>query len=196
MVKEVYLLANDSQALSILADWAMVAIGLGSVLVAAVAVWVALRQAKASDRHYRLSVKPRMHSHIHADSGSTLRVSIMNNGLGPADLKCIQYGFRGGQLRLWNQWEFVEFIDKDLGFGIATFLAEEPEWLDFQFPFAIKPGEKLDIFVIRSKGPAVADMNTLMDLMREKLEILIEYESFYGESFTMREPQPLGSDLE
>lgn len=176
--------------LSIAADWASVGVGVASVVIAASAVWIALKQARSSDRHNRLSVKPMMHSHVHAHDGMELVVRVMNNGMGPAVIRSVKFGLRDGdELLDWDAWVFREFVDHTLGFGVATVLADDPDWHEFEYPYAMKAGDSLNLMVMRSGSRDVADMDELRDKIRESLVMVIDYESIYGERYVMREPK-------
>ena len=158
-------------------DWATVVIALIAACISLLAVYRMEEQAKKTEKHNRLCVRP--HLTVDGDFGPQseyIGLILKNNGIGPAILKEINIEFEGKKfdtfkLRGWSNL-MDEFKEIDLNFCIHQSSHDA----------FIPANQELILLGLRSKDQSNKQRESFIDCV-ESLVVRVRYESMYGESF-------------
>ncbi|KEK28985.1 hypothetical protein K5M76_20875 [Shewanella xiamenensis] len=153
---------------------AEIVIAIMSMFVAILALGTTIWQAKVTQTHNKLTVRPYLSCHVlvstHQDSAG---VYINNDGIGPAIIKAVSFEKNGIVLSL-DDFDYKEIFPQ-LNFGHFHFNI-------IGIPGSILPGQMQWIFsTTKHKENATLIKDILSSLKGTTLKI--EYESIYKESF-------------
>lgn len=156
-----------------------------SIFIAICALFLTLYGLWATRRHNRLSVTPHLCSvtnKLMTDAGLVFSFDISNNGIGPARIKKFVL-FRNGQEFPKPENDITDYVDSLIREHLANRIKFQ---IKFTFNFgndvSLKVGDTkclTEIFFpdVKGEGQSAA-LKTL-----EGLDVLIEYESYYGQKF-------------
>lgn len=171
-----------SELLDCQLDWQIIT-GVATSVIALCALIYSIYQGKQSREHHRLSVRPKLttwaHSQEHAKG--MYAIDLINNGLGPALIKKFSIMLDGVKV----PGNGIEQIDRAMNilFPGDKYLYEL-EYKHMGEDYAMGAKEVCQIVKIEFKGEEFpAKVHVKNKLARADLEI--EYESFYGEKFTL-----------
>lgn len=141
------------------------------VLIAILAVVVSIWQVRISQEHNRLSVTPFMESFTGWISEDEWRLSLSNEGVGPAIITGIDYNWKGNTYKNWDQLFKAMEIDRSKRTASYTF--------GYPSPFATdKKVEFLGLKISEKEYYETYNSNL-------GVEVIIHYESIYKEPFEM-----------
>ncbi|NQZ54646.1 MAG: hypothetical protein HRT93_10390 [Piscirickettsiaceae bacterium] len=153
-------------------------------VIAFCALVLTIFQSKRAQEHNRLSVKPHLTSFgYHQLDKNSYTFELINNGLGPAIIK-----------------KFTIIVDGNIIAGEGT----DPikQGLEILFPnvkyqadyifigedHAMAAKDKFIIVKVQFTGQQVPTLETIKHAFDERAELVIEYESFYGEKYIFPPP--------
>lgn len=151
-----------------------------AIIVAVAAIAVSLWQGIDNRRHNRLSVKPKLQIVFRADPQGDAEIILRNDGLGPASI-------RNFEVKLDNK--LLDKVSLSAIFELVRIM--ELDSVPFTFDpivntTTIRAGDQANILVF--KYDESIDMPSIVRILREhvnRLDLYIEYESMYGEKFTI-----------
>ncbi|MDF2182208.1 hypothetical protein [Neptuniibacter sp. CAU 1671] len=159
-------------------EYAQIATAIGSTIIAMTALAVAIYEGRSNRKHNRLSMKPAIVLETSSESSPpTINVSIVNAGLGPAEITKVQF-FKHGK-------ELSGDLEYELKLAISNIL--EKIMVETTTVSVMNPG-----YILRSSAEnCVAKIKlsptepTCIENLTELLGVIdmrVEYQSFYGEA--------------
>lgn len=152
-----------------------------SVLVAFAVIVGTFQQRK----HNRLSVKPILHTWIHAEGDTQVQYIIENSGVGPALIETHTILASGKEYE-GSRTGLTSFISDTLGVEYA--LLADDDIVDLHFPFALRAGQKLIMAGLKVPGSQFGAAKSIAEKLRANTEINISYKDIYGKSFQYSVP--------
>lgn len=153
-------------------------IAICGVVIAVASLSVSAYVAWATRKHNRLSVRPLLGLTIAFPVGATAGLLLTNSGLGPARIISSQLTFKGKQLGEFNKPN-VDDLRRDLDpRPHAATLGGQP-FLDTdyqQFLLSVEPYDP-------------SEHREFVRLIEGQLRLKIQYESIYGDRFTVAYPR-------
>lgn len=140
------------------------------VFIAVMAVVVSIWQVRISQEHNRLSVRPFMDSFTGWVSGDEWRITLSNEGVGPAIITGIDYNVNGNTYKNWDS--VFKALNLDRSLRTASY--------NFGYPSPFATDKKIEFLGLRiSEQDYFNTYNSNMGI-----EVIIYYESIYKEPFT------------
>jgi len=160
-------------------SWEAVA-AIASTIIALCALVLSIWQGYLSRRHNRISVRPHLTMWTHKYHNDGLYAAdIVNNGFGPANIKCFAVKLDGKKIEGKETEPIVKLLQTLLkGFDYDS------RQSFFSSGYMMAANEKRQLVEIRFKGDKKPSP-TLMEELFKKADIYIEYESMYGEKFKL-----------
>jgi len=154
---------------------------LAGLVVALSALILTLWQLYVLQRHNKLSVRPLLATWIHVeDNPTTVLITLINNGLGPALIKKFNYCRADGS-------PLEGKPDKRIGNAMASYFSDYSDVIAIDTSFmgidyAMAPGEVKTLvkLVFNCKNPPSEEF---IDEQFAKVRLQVEYWSFYEEKF-------------
>ena len=160
-------------------NWELIT-GASSIVTALCALIFAIRQAKQTERHDRLSVKPYLTAETHDDTINNCHTfELRNNGLGPAIIE-----------------SFIIKLDNTIIHGVGdeplvtllkSLFTNNEQYSShtacMHKGYALASGEKYLVLKIEFTKPSESHTSFLATL-EDRAELEITYKSLYGEKFT------------
>lgn len=142
------------------------------VFIAVMAVVVSIWQVRISQEHNRLSVTPFMDSFSGWISEDEWRVTLSNEGVGPAIITGVDYNWNGKTYKNWDR--LFEAIGMDRSKRSASYT--------FGYPSPFATDKKIDFLGLRISEKEYSEIyNRNMGV-----EVIIHYESIYKEPLELR----------
>lgn len=149
-------------------------------VVALCALFFTAFQLHATRKHNKLSVKPHLVTFVNRNrepGKGSLSAKLMNNGLGPAIIKNYQIYLDGKMLEIKSSKEAEETLkkilhDKKLITTSATLLGKR---------YAMPSKESKDIMIVNFVLERDNEFEEIES--RLKFDLVVEYESIYGEEY-------------
>lgn len=141
-----------------------------SMLVALCALLISIWQGYSMQQHNQLSLRPYLETELNTELDGRWELFINNNGLGPAHVNNVQYFVDGKSYE--NREDFLVALGEDPGcFGrgnIARFY---------------KVADRQMVYTALNKPCFKTE--AALRAMSNRMQIVIDYQSLYGESFQL-----------
>ncbi len=150
--------------------------GHATVVISVCALALSVVSAIRSERHDKISVQPRLEfSTSSAKTAVEAGIYLENNGLGPAFLTGVRIYFDGRRMGSWQNVTYAAAIDhKNLFKNI-----ELVYWNNFT-TITIRSGAMVKMLYTPGSNATQDDFGIVL---RERVFVIVEYRSAYGESF-------------
>lgn len=151
-----------------------------SILIAIIALGFSIWQGRKTINHNIISVRPHLDVISEFDTQSkSINFSIINNGLGPAIIDKIIISAGDNKLKEFSREEFVNFF-KSAGLPKIIYALKFNKAVN---NYVISPDRESNIFSLYKIEELKKFVEELY-VFYQKINIVIEYRSFYNESYT------------
>jgi hypothetical protein len=154
-----------------------------ALIVAVLAMISTAWQAAIAREHNRLSVKPFLDWGRNRNHGSQLTLEFVNNGIGTAIVKKFSLTYGDGVFPI-EKLELPAVIHRELG-ECRLFVC----WRVLTPDSPVRVEEVFHIFECTPLPTDTADDQNSVIFFMDRVGVTIEYESLYGERFTLNCPQ-------
>lgn len=156
--------------------WETVA-GISNVIIALCALGLTVWQFNVQRTHNRLSVKPYLTTWSHRGDDGLLRVDVLNNGVGPALIKCFKvcvddHEVKGQDIDIVRKAVNLLFSNHNYNIPYNSFLAEG---------YMMAANEIRCLVSVNFTGPTFPT-DAEIEHATKRVRILIKYESIYKDS--------------
>ena len=153
-------------------------IAIAAVLIAVLSMAGTFWQAALTRKHNRLSVCPKLDYVASHYPDKPISLVIVNNGLGTAIVKRMRISFQGEDCPLLDtdmpKRISDELIRRELRANVTVLGPNSP----------VAAGGNLAVIIFPNTGDNVAIHNRAVEFMHA-LGLIVDYESMYGEAFTL-----------
>ncbi|MBB6244896.1 hypothetical protein [Rhodanobacter sp. MP1X3] len=159
----------------------------GSLVIALCALGFSIQQGFASRKHDRLSVRPKLDWTSSWVYGKAVRLSLRNNGLGPAVIGAMTVTFDGIDYVV-----DAEGMVSDLHASL-TITGCKLEVHLMGADSSLTSGQEVDLFLFPQSGTGRAAHNQAVDVLR-RIGVRIKYKSMYDVTYELRRRELVSPD--